>query len=171
MNCAKILARICVQMDFHTHESVVICQNCTNSSVLEQQNSCISSKKFSALIFCEGRKSRPQQGQQTLELLLSLLFTPTRSSNVCRIWLGGQCSLAPMVHSEVCLNKYVVSIAPFSTPACPSCSQNTTNIENCSVLHVLAFSFSSIFPGGGSADPICPYVRRPMTIKSVCVTE
>ena len=28
-----------------------------------------------------------------------------------------------MVHSEVCLNKYVVSIAPFSTPACPDCSQ------------------------------------------------
>ena len=24
-----------------------------------------------------------------------------------------------MVHSEVYLNKYVVSIAPFSTPACP----------------------------------------------------
>jgi len=148
MNCAKILARICVQMDFHTHESVVICQNCTNSSVLEQQNSCSSSKKFSSLILCEERKSRPQQGQQTLELLLSLLFTPTRSSNVCRIWLGGSvlpCCLRrrkfdyEMVHSEVCLNKYVVSIAPFSTPACSSCSQNTTNIENCSVLHVLAF--------------------------------
>jgi len=29
-----------------------------------------------------------------------------------------------MVHSEVYLNKYVVSIAPFSTPACPDCSQN-----------------------------------------------
>jgi len=31
-----------------------------------------------------------------------------------------------MVHSEVYLNKYVVSIAPFSTPACPDCSQDTT---------------------------------------------
>ena len=31
-----------------------------------------------------------------------------------------------MVHSEVYLNKYVVSIAPFSTPACPDCSQNIT---------------------------------------------
>ena len=24
------------------------------------------------------------------------------------------------------------------------------------------FNFSSIFPGGGAADPICPYVRTPM---------
>jgi len=31
-----------------------------------------------------------------------------------------------MVHAEVHLNKYVVSIAPFSTPACPDCSQNMT---------------------------------------------
>jgi len=31
-----------------------------------------------------------------------------------------------MVHSEVYLDKYVVSIAPFSTPACPDCSQNIT---------------------------------------------
>jgi len=31
-----------------------------------------------------------------------------------------------MVHSEVYLNKYVVSIAPFSTPACRDCSQNIT---------------------------------------------
>ena len=29
-----------------------------------------------------------------------------------------------MVHSEVYLNKYVVSIAPFSTSAGPDCSQN-----------------------------------------------
>jgi len=29
-----------------------------------------------------------------------------------------------MVHSEVYLSKCVVSIAPFSTPACPDCSQN-----------------------------------------------
>jgi len=29
-----------------------------------------------------------------------------------------------MVHSEVYLSKYVVSIAPFSTPACPDYSQN-----------------------------------------------
>jgi len=49
-------------------------------------------------------------------------------------WLGGQCPLAAlrrrkfrkfdyeMVQFEVYLNKYVVSIAPFSTPACPGCS-------------------------------------------------
>jgi len=33
-----------------------------------------------------------------------------------------------MVHSEVYLNKYAVSIAPFSTPACPDCSQNIQKI-------------------------------------------
>jgi len=31
-----------------------------------------------------------------------------------------------MVHSEVYLNKYVVGIAPFSTPAGPDCSQYIT---------------------------------------------
>ena len=53
-------------------------------------------------------------------------------------WLGGTmppCCLRrrkfwkfdyEMVHSEVYLNKSVVSIAPFSTPACPHCSQNIT---------------------------------------------
>jgi len=50
-------------------------------------------------------------------------------------WLGGSmppCRLRQrkydyeMVHSEVYLNKYVVSIAPFYTPACPDCSQNVT---------------------------------------------
>ena len=53
-------------------------------------------------------------------------------------WLGGSippCRLRQrnlgkfdyeMVHSEVYLNKYVVSIAPFSTPACHDCSQNIT---------------------------------------------
>ena len=33
-------------------------------------------------------------------------------------------SVSGMVHSGVYLNKYVVSIAPFSIPACPDCSQN-----------------------------------------------
>ena len=53
-------------------------------------------------------------------------------------WLGGSmppCRLRrrnfwkfdyEMVHSEVYLNKYVVSIAPSSTPACRDCSQNIT---------------------------------------------
>jgi len=55
-----------------------------------------------------------------------------------RFWLGGSmppCRLRrrkfwkfdyEMVHSEVYLNKCVVSIAPFSTSACPDCSQNIT---------------------------------------------
>jgi len=65
-------------------------------------------------------------------------------------WLGG--SVSPccprrrklwkfdyeIVHSEVYLNKYVISIAPFSTPACPDCSRNI-NLENCSFGHVFAF--------------------------------
>ena len=64
-----------------------------------------------------------------------------------------------MVHSEVYLSKYVVSVAPLFTSACPHCSQN---VENCYCLHVFAFfAFSSVFPGW-SADPICPYVRTPM---------
>ena len=66
-----------------------------------------------------------------------------------------------MVHSEVYLHKYVVSIAPFSTPACPDCSQN---IPKTAVFCVFSlFNISSIFQGG-SADPICRYVRTPMNI-------
>ena len=53
----------------------------------------------------------------------------------------------------------MVSIAPFSTPACPDCSQN---IQKTAVFCMFSlFNISSIFPGG-SADPICPYVRTPM---------
>ena len=64
-----------------------------------------------------------------------------------------------MVHSEVYLNKYVVSIAPFSTPAWPDCSKNIQKtVLFCTFS---SFNFSSIYPGG-SADPICPYVRTPM---------
>ena len=55
------------------------------------------------------------------------------SRNVCRILVRGVNAPLPpegkfffkfyyeMVHSDVYLNKYVVSIAPFSTPACPDC--------------------------------------------------
>jgi len=57
-----------------------------------------------------------------------------------------------MVHSEVYLNN-VVSIAPFSTPACPDCSQN---IQKTALYAVFAFQFFIHFPGG-SADPICHY--------------
>ena len=48
----------------------------------------------------------------------------------------------------------VVSIAPFSPPHLHS--------EKCSFCMFSLFNFSSIFPGG-SAGPICPYVRTPMT--------
>jgi len=67
-----------------------------------------------------------------------------------------------MVRSEIYLNKYVVSIAPFSTPACPDCSQNITlTLKNCSFLHVFVFLiFHPFFQG--AADPICPYVRAPV---------
>jgi len=64
-----------------------------------------------------------------------------------------------MVHSEVQLNKYVVSMAPFSTPACPDCSQNI-NVENCSFYMFSLFNFFIQI----SADPICLYVRTPMSI-------
>jgi len=63
-----------------------------------------------------------------------------------------------MVHSEVYLNKYVVSIAPFSTPACPGCSQNNnTNVGNCSFCMFSLCNFSAIFPGGQLTPfaPVC----------------
>ena len=50
-----------------------------------------------------------------------------------------------MVHSEVYLNKYVVSIAPFSKPACPDCSQN---IQNTAVFCMFSlFTFHPFFRG------------------------
>ena len=65
-----------------------------------------------------------------------------------------------MVHSEEYLNKYVVSIASFSTPACPDCSQKLLFFA------CFAFYFFIHFPRG-SADPICPYVRTPMYTRLV----
>ena len=60
----------------------------------------------------------------------------TGTSAAAGFWLGRvNCRLRwrkfwkldyEMVHSEVYLNKYVVSTAPFSTPACLDCSQNIT---------------------------------------------
>ena len=69
-----------------------------------------------------------------------------------------------MVPSEVYLNKYVVSIAPFSTLACPDCSQN---IQKTAVLHVFAFLIFHSFFQGGSSDRICLYVRTPMVAEYV----
>ena len=67
------------------------------------------------------------------------------------------------------LNKYVVSIAPFSTSACPDCSRNITETENCSFCMFLLFNFSSIFPGQGHL-PLCAdaHVRTACTVR-VCV--
>jgi len=74
-----------------------------------------------------------------------------------------------MVHSEVYLNKYVVSIAPFSTPECSQMSNNNNNnhqldqpvitritsappaIQKTALFCMYSlFNFSSIFPGGVS---------------------
>jgi len=64
-----------------------------------------------------------------------------------------------MVHSGVYLNEYVVSIAPFSTSAF---TPPLTLIQKTGLFCMFTLcNFSSIFPGG-SADPICPYVRTPV---------
>ena len=69
-----------------------------------------------------------------------------------------------MVRSEVYLNKYVVSIAPFSTRACPDCSQN---IQKTALFCMFAlFNFLAIFPGGGGGQagqltPFAPMCGRP----------
>ena len=63
-----------------------------------------------------------------------------------------------MVHSEVYLNKCVVSIAPFSTPACPDCAQN---IQKTALFCMFSlFDFSSIFPGGQLTPfvPMCGHL-------------
>ena len=105
---------------------------------------------------------------------MKLHTTQTRPRNVRRILVRGSmppCCLRrrkfgkldyKMVHSEEYLNKYVVSTALFSTPACPDCSQKyNINIEN---LFFACFRFLFFHPFyQGSADPICPYMRTPMT--------
>ena len=63
-----------------------------------------------------------------------------------------------MVHSEVYLKKICGQhIAPFSTFACPN-----INIKTALFWHVFRLIFHPFFRG--SADPICPYVRSPMTL-------
>jgi len=72
-----------------------------------------------------------------------------------------------MVHSEVYLNKYVVSIAPFSTPACPDCSQN---IPKTAVFCMFSlFNFSFIFPAGISFLPVCADAHGSKQDCFVCV--
>ena len=60
-----------------------------------------------------------------------------------------------LVHSEVYRNKYVVSVAPFSTPACPDCSQNITQHRKQLLFACFRLKFFIHF-SRGSADPICP---------------
>ena len=63
-----------------------------------------------------------------------------------------------MVHSEAYLNKYVVSTALFSTPACLDCSQN---IKKTALFCMFSlFNFSSIFQGG-QLTPFAPMCGRP----------
>ena len=99
-------------------------------------------------------------------------LTPGTSSG---FWLGGmgQCTLAAwkydneMVHSEVYLNKYVVSIAPFSTPACPDCSQNITYKHRkllffaCFRFLIFRFLIFHPFLQGGQLTPFAPMCGRP----------
>jgi len=77
----------------------------------------------------------------------------------CRLWRRKfRKSDYEMVHSEVYLNKYVVSIAPFSTPACPDCSQD---IQKTALFCMFSlFNFSSIFPGG-QLTPFASMCGRP----------
>ena len=99
---------------------------------------------------------------QTFASLSALCVSPTTKS-VRRILVSGVSAPLPpeakkilkfyyeMVHSEVYLDKYVVSIAPFSPPP----------IRKTALFCMFSlFNFSSIFPW--SADPICLYVRTPM---------
>ena len=68
-----------------------------------------------------------------------------------------------MVHSDVYLNKYS---AVLYTCLSWLISKYNINIENCSFCMFSLFN-SSIHILGGSADPICFYVRTPMW-ESVC---
>ena len=110
----------------------------------------------------------------------TVYLTSSLAGPSARFWLGGSmpyCRLRrrnffsskfdyEMVHSEVYLNKYVVSIAPFSTSACPDYN---INIENC-FFPCFRFSIFHPFFQEGSANPICPYVRTPMITDNLNVT-
>ena len=92
---------------------------------------------------CEPQSPGKTRRPKAVSFSALLLFTPflalfqLMARNVGRILVRGSMPVPPcrlrqrkfdykMVHSEVYLNKYVVSIAPFSTPACPDCSQSIT---------------------------------------------
>jgi len=93
----------------------------------------------------------------------------TNAGTSAGFWLGGSmppCRLRrrkfwkfdyEMVHFEVYLNKYVVSIAPFSTSACPDCSQNIyINIEICSFFACFRFLIFHLFFQRGVSWPHLP---------------
>jgi len=85
---------------------------------------------------------------------------------ISRIW-GEETPDYEMVHSEVYLNLYVVSIALFSCLPWFLSKYNiniimSSEIQKTAIFCMFSlFYLSSIFPGE-SADPICPYVRTPM---------
>jgi len=69
-----------------------------------------------------------------------------------------------MVHCEVYLNKYVVSIAPFSTSApCPMIALKILHKYR-KLLFFACFRFLIFHPFFQLA-PICPHVRTPVTLR------
>jgi len=69
-----------------------------------------------------------------------------------------------MVHSEVYLDKYVVSIVPFSTSACPDCSQNINKHRKLLFFCMFSlFNCSSIFQGG-QLTQFAPMCERPCVL-------
>jgi len=82
---------------------------------------------------------------------------PPEAKKILKTWLRNG------AFWSIGLSEYIYEIAPFYTPACSDCSQNITSTEKTALFCMCSlFNFSSIFPGGGAADPICPYVRTPM---------
>ena len=63
-----------------------------------------------------------------------------------------------MVHSEVYLNKYVASIAPFSTPACLDCSQN---IQKTALFCMFSLFIFIHFSREGQLTPFAPMCGLP----------
>ena len=128
--------------------------------------------RISHSALCPVHTARPVAARRTVRAVYHLLNTSLESGSargVRRILVRGSmppCRLRrrkfrkfdyEMVHSEVYLNKCVVSIAPFSTPACPDCAQN---IQKTALFCMFSlFHFSSIFPGG-QLTPFVPMCGR-----------
>ena len=94
--------------------------------------------RLSLAIMCKHMASSVKTGSTLSQCRQTRTDPRTWTGTSAGFWLGGECPPChlrrrkfwkfdyELVHSEVYLNKYVVSIAPFSTPACPDCSQNIT---------------------------------------------